>query len=230
MADVKRPWRKRSTKESSRPKIHLEQLMKDPKRKDYRETVIRGYLKDSIDCLNGMLKNDVGKIEKIVSELVKTYYEGKQVITMGNGGSAAIASHMASDFSKAWLGDGVMRMRSFSLVDNISLMTAWMNDAGYDQMFVGPLKTILNEGDVVIGISSSGNSKNILKAIAYANKKKALTIGLTGFDGGKLKDLAQINITVTSDSFKRVEDIHSLIGHTLKAAFVNEIKRDKTDK
>lgn len=230
MADVKRPWGKRRTEESSMPKIPLKQVMEDSKRKEFRNAVIQGYIKDSIDCFKMILENETEKVEKIVSELIRAYYERKQVITMGNGGSAAIASHMASDFSKAWLGDGLMRMRSFSLVDNISLMTAWMNDAGYDQMFVGPLKTMLNEGDVVIGISSSGNSKNILNAIEYANKKKAFTVGLTGFDGGKLKNLAKISIVVPSNTFKRIEDAHSIIGHVIKAALVNEIKRDKLQK
>jgi len=227
MADEKRPWKDGCIGESCIPDVSLKDIMENSERKELRNRIITGYLKDSVGCLNKLLEKNVEEIEKIVSEFVRAYYQNKQIITMGNGGSAAIASHMASDFSKAWLGDGLMRMRSFSLVDNTSLMTAWMNDAGYDQMFVGPLKTVLDEGDIVIGISASGNSKNVLNAICYANKKKAFTVGLTGFDGKKKKKVAKVSIVVPSDSFKRIEDMHALIGHVVKASLVNEIKKDK---
>jgi D-sedoheptulose 7-phosphate isomerase len=221
MPDEKKPWKEVLEKES---KMIEKRFTDSPEKKEFRKKIIEGYINDSIDCLKKLLEENQKKIERIAFEMVRAYHSGKQIITMGNGGSAAVASHMASDFSKAWLGDGLMRMRSFSLVDNVSLLTAWMNDAGYEQMFVGPLKNILNKGDVVIGISASGNSKNVLRAVEYASKKDAVTIGFTGFDGGKLKHISKISVVVPSDKFKRIEDMHSILGHLIKAVMVNEIK------
>ena len=194
-------------------------------KKEFRKAIITGYINDSVKLLKQILTEDIDKIERIVDALLKAYHNDKQIFLIGNGGSYSIASHLAADFSKAWLGDRLMRLRSFCLSDNTSLLTSWMNDSGPDHIFAGPLQTLLNEGDIVIGISGSGNSKNILYAIEYANKKGALTIGFTGFDGGKLKDLAAISFVVKSDSFKRIEDTHMLLGHLLKSVLVNEVKR-----
>jgi D-sedoheptulose 7-phosphate isomerase len=195
-----------------------------PQKVEFRKKIIRGYFDDSQKILEETLKKNVDNIEKAARELARAYYEDKQIITMGNGGAAPIASHAAADFSKSWTGKKLIRIKSFSLVDNVSLLTSWMNDAGIDNMFVGQLETILNPMDIVIGISASGNSKNVVNAIKYANKIGAVTIGLCGFDGGELRREAKIAIHIPSNSFKHVEDIQGFTCHLLKAVVINEIK------
>lgn len=227
MADEKRKWDEIAAKgKVSDVRDKIISKAPDPAMENIRNEIIEGYMKDTAECLDKVLDTSSGKISEITQHIFEAYKQNKQIILMGNGGSSSIASHIAADFSKGWLGDehGIMRLRSLSLVDNVSLLTSWMNDAGQDQMFVGQLKTVMNPGDIVIGISGSGNSKNIINAIEYANSAGAKTIGLCGFDGGKLKDAAAISLVVPSDSFKRIEDIHMMIGHLLKAVLMREIK------
>jgi D-sedoheptulose 7-phosphate isomerase len=227
MADEKRKWDEIAAKgKVSDVREKIGSKAPDPAMEKVRSEIISGYMKDTAECLDKVLDTSSDKISEITQHIFEAYKQNKQIILMGNGGSSSIASHIAADFSKGWLGDehGIMRLRSLSLVDNVSLLTSWMNDAGQDQMFVGQLKTVMNPGDIVIGISGSGNSKNIINAIEYANSAGAKTIGLCGFDGGKLKDAATISLVVPSDSFKRIEDIHMMIGHLLKAVLMREIK------
>jgi D-sedoheptulose 7-phosphate isomerase len=228
MADEKRPWREALLKEMNQ--LSEGSKLSGEEAKKFRGEIIKGYLTDSISCLNNIIEKDIDKIERIVDALIKVHDTGGQIFIMGNGGSASIASHIASDFSKAWLGDRLMRLKAFSLTDNVSLLTAWMNDAGRDQMFVGPLETLMNKGDVVIGISGSGTSKNVVEAIKFARAKGALTIGFTGFKGGHLKNEAEISFVVPSNSFKRLEDVHMLLGHLIKAVLVKEIKQRYKEK
>ena len=116
------------------------------------------------------------------------------------------------------------RFKVIALTDNVPLLTAWANDTGYENIFVEQLKNLLEEGDVVIAISASGNSKNVLKAVDYASNKAATTIGLTGFEGGKLKDIAQECLIVPSNSMERVEDVHLILGHLL-CCYLRELLR-----
>jgi len=225
MPDEKKPWREIAQREAEVTKVDSpSQTNKGEAKSKLRREIISGYIQDSLKCMENINNNEVEKIENIADILIKAHDEGKQIFTLGNGGAASVASHLAADLSKAWLGDRLMRLKAICLTDNVSLVTAWMNDAGYDYMFVGPLENLLNSGDIVIGISASGNSKNVLNAIEYANKRGAITVGFTGFDGGKLKGLAQHCFIVPSDSFKRVEDFHMILGHMIKAVLVNEIK------
>lgn len=200
--------------------------MDQKERKEIRKKIIKGYFHDSVKCLEETVEKYEEMIEKIADVLLDAYHNHKQTIIMGNGGSAATASHMACDLSKAWLDGKLMRNKCFSLTDNISLMTAWMNDAGYDEMFVGQLENIMEKGDVVIGISSSGNSPNIVNAMQYAKKNGANTIGFTGFDGGKMREIVDYCIVVPTDSYKRLEDIHLMLAHVMKAILVNEVKEE----
>lgn len=155
------------------------------------------------------------KAEQIVAELVKARDAGKRVYICGNGGSASTASHMASDLNKGANRKDSPRFRAMALTDNIPAMLAWANDASYDDIFVEQLKNHLEKGDVVIGISGSGNSPNVLKALHYANDVGAVTIGMTGFDGGKMAQLAKICYTVPNSCMQQVEDIHLLIEHMI---------------
>lgn len=137
---------------------------------------------------------------------------------MGNGGSAATASHFACDLAKGTTMDNPSMRKRFkvtALTDNVPLLTAWANDIDYENMFVEQLKNLLEEGDLVIAISGSGNSKNVLKAVEYANTRAAKTVGLTGFEGGRLKDMVKECLIVPSNSIERIEDVHLILEHLL---------------
>src|SRR3989338_5448665 len=150
------------------------------------------YFKKTLEYL------DLKDLNDIINTLLKAYKEDKQIFIMGNGGSAVLASHFACDLGKGTLqnvyDDKEKRFRVISLTDNIALMTAYSNDLDYEHVFSQQLKNLVNANDVVIGISASGNSKNVINAIHLAKKNKAITIGLLGFDGGKLRDLVDFKI------------------------------------
>lgn len=182
------------------------------------------YLDEVAKTLEHMEKDLPFKAEEIVSALVKARDSGKRVYICGNGGSASTASHMASDLNKGSNRKDARRFKAVALTDNIPAMLAWANDSSYDDIFVEQLRNHLEKGDVVIGISGSGNSSNVLKALHYANDEGALTIGLTGFDGGKIAQLAKIFYVVPNHTMQQVEDIHLLIEHLLSL-----ILRDSPD-
>jgi D-sedoheptulose 7-phosphate isomerase len=173
------------------------------------------YLDDIISSLEAMKKNFPKKAEDIALILVKARDSGRRVYVMGNGGSASTASHMASDLGKGASRKDAARFRSIALTDNIPIMLAWANDSSYEDIFVEQLRNHLEKADVVIGISGSGNSENVLRAIEYANKEGAETIGLSGFDGGKLAKLARTTYIVPNHCMQQVEDIHLIIEHLL---------------
>ena len=180
-----------------------------------------GQLKQTLDGL------PLTQINEIKDILLDAYSKNKRIFIIGNGGSAATASHFACDLSKGTtIGNPDMkkRFKFIALTDNIPLLTAWGNDADYSQIFVEQLKNLLDKDDVVIAISGSGSSENILKAVEYANEKGALTIGLTGFAGGKLKDIAHKCLIVSSDSMERIEDIHLILGHLISSWLREELK------
>ena len=173
------------------------------------------YLDDIISSLEAMKKNFPKKAEDIASILTKARDSGKRIYVMGNGGSASTASHMASDLGKGASRKDAARFRSIALTDNIPIMLAWANDSSYEDIFVEQLRNHLEKADVVIGISGSGNSENVLRAIEYANKEGAETIGLSGFDGGKLAKLAMTSYIVPNHCMQQIEDIHLIIEHLL---------------
>jgi len=178
-------------------------------------------LKETLD------KISLAQIEEIKDTLLDVYNGNKQIFIIGNGGSAATASHLACDLSKGTtIGNPDMkkRFKVIGLTDNISLLTAWGNDSDYSQVFVEQLKNLLDKDDVLITISGSGNSENVLKAVEYANKKGALTIGLTGFAGGKLKDIAHKCLIVSSDCMERIEDVHLILEHLICSWLREELK------
>jgi D-sedoheptulose 7-phosphate isomerase len=156
-----------------------------------------------------------GMIEEVISVLQYARMNEKQVFIMGNGGSAATASHFACDLGKGTLTPGVPRFRVIALTDNMPLFSAWANDTGYENVFTEQLENLVNYGDVVIGISGSGNSANVLNAIRLANSRQAITIGFTGFEGGKLKDLVDICVIVPSNRIEQVEDVHLILAHLI---------------
>ena len=173
------------------------------------------YLEEVVAIIGRMETDLPDKVEEIVKTLLAARRNGKRVYTCGNGGSASTASHMASDLNKGSNRPDAPRFRAVALTDNIPAMLAWANDSSYEDVFVEQLRNHVEAGDVVIGISGSGNSVNVLKAIDFANDAGAVTIGLSGFDGGKLAKSAKISYTVPSDCMQQIEDIHLLIEHLI---------------
>jgi D-sedoheptulose 7-phosphate isomerase len=191
--------------------------------KDIKETsdsLPRRFIEDYIKKLKEVLDElPLEKIESIAEILLEAYEKGKYVYIMGNGGSAATASHMVCDLAKGtiWpVSPGDKRFRVMGMSDNIPLMTAWTNDIDYSQVFREQLLNLVGEGDVVIGISGSGSSENVIKAVEYANSCSAMTIGLSGCGGGRLKEIAKECIVVNSHNMERIEDVHLIVSHIIK--------------
>ena len=175
---------------------------------------IRKYITD----LNVLLeKLPIEDIDRVVSLLEKTREGRNQVFIFGNGGSAATASHFACDLSKGTISKGKQRIKAFSLTDNVNLLTAWANDTSFDMVFAEQLHNYVESGDVVIAVSGSGNSPNVLNGITVAKEKGATTVGLIGFSGGKLKDLVDIHVIAPIDNMERAEDMHLLFEHIISA-------------
>jgi D-sedoheptulose 7-phosphate isomerase len=169
-----------------------------------------GYVQGVQDVLSRLREEPIHQLIQILHEARTNH---RQVILLGNGGSASTASHFACDLSKNARCDGWPDFRVISLGDNLAVLTAYANDEGYENIFVKQLASLILPDDVVIGISTSGNSENVLRALEFAREAKATTVGLTGFDGGALKDLVDIHIHVPSDCIEHVEDVHLMIEH-----------------
>ncbi len=162
---------------------------------------------------------DFTVLEQIVDVLQEAQENARQVFLFGNGGSAATASHLACDLAKMTAVPGKPRLRAISLTDNVAMMTAIANDISYGDIFVEQMSALWNQGDLAIGISASGNSPNVLKAIEYAKNHGGKTIGFSGFGGGKLAKIADFNITFSSSNYGVVEDMHLVLTHLISQAF-----------
>lgn len=166
-------------------------------------------LKNILDCVQ------ISEVNKAAEILFKAYTNDKSIFIIGNGGSASTAEHFVCDLSKGTVKEGKKRFKVHSINENMSLITAYANDFDYNVIFIEQLKNLLGENDVVIGISASGNSQNILRAIEYANEAGAVTLGMTGFDGGKLKTAAKHCIHISSRNYGQIEDIHLITAHAI---------------
>ena len=156
---------------------------------------------------------DLTSLNLAIQMVVDAFENGKKIITCGNGGSASTASHYITDWSKmANLATG-NKFRGFSLVDNIGLITAFGNDLSYDQVFSGQCRSVLDQGDLLVAVSGSGNSPNIVAAIDEANLMGARTLGILGYDGGAAAGLAEHSFIVPSFDMQVCEDIHLMFGH-----------------
>ena len=151
----------------------------------------------------------------------------KQVFIMGNGGSASTASHMACDLAKNTVIPGQPRFRIMALSNNMALFSAYANDNGYENVFAEQLANFVRQGDIVIGISTSGNSANVLKAIKLAKKTRAVTIGWTGFDGGQLAQMVDLSLNVPNHCIEQVEDIHLMLEHMVTTALRRAIQANE---
>ena len=155
------------------------------------------------------------KFEQIGQALMSAYDKGKQVFIMGNGGSGSTASHFACDINKGCCYGLEKKFKVICLNDNMPTILAYANDLSYNNIFVEQLKNLLQPGDTVIGISGSGNSENVILALSYAKEKGAVTIGLTGFDGGRLVHVVDLPFVAAIDDMQKVEDVHMIVVHML---------------
>lgn len=166
---------------------------------------------------------DKEEINKFINMLLDARDADKQIFIMGNGGSASTASHFCCDFNKGSSYGFNKRFKFICLNDNVPGMMAYANDVSYDDVFVEQLKNFFNPGDYVIGISGSGNSKNVLKAIEYANANGGITIGLTGFNGGKLKQICSHSVNMNVDDMQISEDLHMMMDHLSMKVITNQM-------
>lgn len=157
-------------------------------------------------------------IADVIDLLRDARMAGRQVFIMGNGGSASTATHFVCDLAKNTRREGLPHFRVIGLTDNMAIFSAYANDEGYDQVFSQQLANLIKPDDIVIGISASGNSANILNGIEEAKKNQATTIAFTGFNGGHLGPMVDINIHVDSNIIEHVEDIHLMLEHMIVKA------------
>jgi D-sedoheptulose 7-phosphate isomerase len=180
------------------------------------EDYVTAYLNRLRDALDELPRDALRTLGEL---LFRVYRNEKQVFTLGNGGSASTASHMAADIGKNTIGPNMRRFRILSLNDNPSILTALANDLGYENVFSEQLINLIRPGDLLIVISASGNSPNVLKAMHYAREQCAEVVAILGFDGGRAAWLADLSIVVPSNDYGVVEDAHLIINHILVEHF-----------
>ena len=190
-----------------------------------RDKFSSDYLKELKELLN-IFPHD--RFEEIGEALLSAYEDEQQVFIMGNGGSGSTASHFVCDINKGSCFNLDKKFKVFCLNDNVPTMLAYANDLSYDKIFVEQLKNYLRPGDVVIGISGSGNSENVLQAVSYAKEKGAKTIGLSGFGGGKLAKLTDITFVALINDMQKVEDVHMIVVHMLMQYLCKALQTQKS--
>ena len=201
---------------------------KTPQDKMYNpKSFIENYFNEVKRCLDEL---DVKKIELAIDMLLEAYKNGRKVFILGNGGGASTASHMACDLGKGTLqriyDNSERRLRAISLTDNVATMTAFGNDLSFDDIFIQQLRNLVETDDLVIALSGSGNSKNVIKAMEYAKSCGAKTIGILGFTtGGKAGKIVDCSIVVPSNHYGPIEDIQLILNHLI-ASWIAKIKND----
>jgi D-sedoheptulose 7-phosphate isomerase len=164
-------------------------------------------------------------MQTVAEKLWQAYQSDKQIFIFGNGGSASTASHMACDLAKGVSVKAKKRFKVQSLCDNVPIMTAWANDISYDDIFKEQLENLMNPEDIIIAISASGNSPNIVKAVEFAKAAGAFVIGFTGFSGGRLKDLSNLCMHFPINHYGQVEDLHLICEHILADCMKERVKK-----
>jgi D-sedoheptulose 7-phosphate isomerase len=189
-------------------------------------TAIKNYLKDINNTVD---KVPVNQLNQVIQVLLAAYENDSFVFVMGNGGSAATASHLACDLNKGTINAATKhkRFKVMALTDNMPMITAWANDVDYENIFAEQLAHFINPGDVVIGISGSGNSPNIINAFKFAATQSAITIGLTGFEGGLVKDVVDHCLTIPSDNMQHIEDMHMIASHLIASVIRDSLLAEK---
>jgi D-sedoheptulose 7-phosphate isomerase len=157
-------------------------------------------------------------IAHAADEILAAGERGSMIFILGNGGSASTASHFACDLAKGTRQPGRRPFRVMALTDNVPLITAWANDTAYDRIFAEQLRPLVQPDDLVIGVSGSGNSPNVLEAMRLAREVGARTIGWSGFNGGRLRELVDVSVVVPCDSMEQIEDVHLIVEHAICTA------------
>lgn len=179
------------------------------------KNMVADYFEELKNLIDAVPQED---LVAIIETLQKARLEEKTIFVCGNGGSASTASHMVCDLGKNTRRPTKNRLRIIGLGDNIPSMTAYANDEGYDRIFAEPLLSLMKAGDILLAISGSGNSPNVLQAVEAAKEMGGFTIGLAGFEGGKLKPMVDQCLVVPSDNMEQIEDLHLIVNHVLTMA------------
>jgi len=190
------------------------------------EAYLRSYVAETRACLEAPYL--LAALQRIVPIFLKARAEDRTIFFCGNGGSASTASHFVVDIAKGTRpslkpGPPTERFRCLALNDNVPSVMAWANDADYSRIFSEQLRSLAVPGDVVVAISGSGNSPNVLEAVRAAKEMGLVTIGLTGIGGGKLKDMVDVPLVVPSNSMQHTEDVHLMVLHFLTAYLRDEV-------
>jgi D-sedoheptulose 7-phosphate isomerase len=166
--------------------------------------------------LDQMMRNiSSSHLQHVLHLLEQSYHNGHRVFIMGNGGSAATASHFALDLAKNTIMAGAPRLKAISLTDHVPLITAWSNDTAYEHIFAEQLANMIEPGDVVIGISTSGNSLNVINALQLAREVGAFTVALLGATGGRIKAMVDAYILAPGQNIEQEEDAHMILAHVI---------------
>lgn len=181
---------------------------------------ISEYMAKLVSTIQSVNEHDIKRVVGVLKEAVTS---DRQIFVIGNGGSAAAATHLACDLQKGLKHMTGNKARAMSLTDNVSIITAYSNDMSYDCVFSEQLDSLMQLGDVVVAISGSGNSKNVIEAVEKANSMEGITIGWSGFDGGELAQIAKVPIIIDSDNMQRIEDMHMVLAHVTFLALCNEL-------
>tara|TARA_Y200000002_G_scaffold366537_1_gene357592 strand:- start:9498 stop:10079 length:582 start_codon:yes stop_codon:yes gene_type:complete len=174
---------------------------------------------NELNRLTKLIQNH--QVENLIENIKNNFKNGNKIFTCGNGGSASTASHYITDWNKMVNLETGEKFQGYSLCDNIGLVTAYANDISYDEVFSGQLKSLMNKEDLLVVISGSGNSQNVIEAVNYANKIKAKSFGILGYDGGKLKSIVSNYVLVPSFDMQLCEDFHLIIGHMIMKSLCN---------
>lgn len=179
------------------------------------QTIPNSYFDDVIRTIGKM---PFQTIDQFVEVLMEAYDSGRMIYLFGNGGSAALASHFACDLGKGAANGSGKRFQVLAFTDNVPLMTAWANDARYEDIFAEQLINFVRPDDIAFAISGSGKSPNVLKALKVAREADAYTVGLTGFQGGDMRDLCDLCLIIPSDNMQIIEDLHLSVTHAVFTA------------
>ena len=183
------------------------------------------FVQELRNCLNEV---QIDQVKKAVEMIKEAYRQDKQIFFVGNGGSASTASHFATDLTKGVAIEGKRRFRALSLTDNVAMISAIGNDIGFGEVFSEQLKPFVKRGDLVIVISASGNSPNVVNAVKFSKSKGALVLGIVGFGGGTVQSIADRSIILNSQHYGHVETVHLFLEHLIVHYFMEFLKFDES--
>ena len=186
------------------------------------EIEIKNYISKEIEVLNAL---DAASIDTVMTAIMEAYHADANIYIFGNGGSASTASHFQNDFNKGISEHLDKKFNFVCLNDNIPTVLAIANDSGYEFIFEHQLKGKLKQNDLVIAISGSGNSENVIRAVEYAGQQGVKTIGITGYDGGRLAKIVDISFNVPIDDMQITEDVHMILDHLMMSVLMKKLEK-----